>query len=246
MAIEVVGLEVEEHRDPRAEVDDVLELEARQLADDPGARVEPVQRGERTADVAGDLDRPTGGTEDGAEELDRGGLPVRAGDSEDRRVEQSIAELDLAPDCDAAPPRGGDERRLTGHPRALDHELHALQQRLLLRPEVDFDALGGKPARIDGRAVGGDHLDAAPCERERGRLTGAREADDEHPPRPRGHPPPSALTPATSRSPRSCPFRPATFRDLASRDLHRGIPHPGWGVGFRPPPVGDGTGSERS
>ena len=38
VAVEVVGLEVEQHGDARPELVDVLELEARELADDPRVR----------------------------------------------------------------------------------------------------------------------------------------------------------------------------------------------------------------
>jgi hypothetical protein len=68
VAVEVIGLQVEEDADARPKRLDVLELEARELADDPhvGGR-HPVERGERTADVSGNLDRPSGDTEDRAE-----------------------------------------------------------------------------------------------------------------------------------------------------------------------------------
>ena len=56
VAVEVVGLEVEQHGDARTERLDVLELERRELADDPGGRVAGADEAdERSADVAGDL-----------------------------------------------------------------------------------------------------------------------------------------------------------------------------------------------
>ena len=67
VAVEVVGLEVEQHRDAWAEAVNVLELKARQLADDPVVVSDrAVEAGERTADVAGDGGRSSGGTEDRA------------------------------------------------------------------------------------------------------------------------------------------------------------------------------------
>ena len=113
--VEVVGLEVEEDGDVAGERVDVLELEARELADDPGVRRRDLRRRrQRPADVAGDLDGPAGGAEDRAEQLGRRRLAVRPRDADRarRRREQPVAELDLAPERDAARARAGDERRL--------------------------------------------------------------------------------------------------------------------------------------
>jgi len=81
--VEVVGLEVEEDADPEVQLVDVLELEGRELADDPvgGAR-----GAERRADVPGDDDVAPGGAEDRAEELAGRRLAVRARDPDDRRL----------------------------------------------------------------------------------------------------------------------------------------------------------------
>ena len=50
--VEMVRLEIEEHGDPRTELVDVLELEARDLADDDLARLDlAVEVAERAADV---------------------------------------------------------------------------------------------------------------------------------------------------------------------------------------------------
>ena len=84
--VEVVRLEVEEHRDPRAELVDVLELEARQLADDPGLgrRVDPrVARGRRCRQRR---PRPR---EHRAEPLGRRRLAVRPRHADDR-VRQAV------------------------------------------------------------------------------------------------------------------------------------------------------------
>ena len=56
--VEVVGLEIEEHGDPRPKLVHVLELEAGDLADDDLVGLDlPVELGERAADVAGDRAR---------------------------------------------------------------------------------------------------------------------------------------------------------------------------------------------
>ena len=86
--------------------------------------------------------------EDGAEQLARRRLPVRAGDPEHRLREEPRAELDLAPDGDAAA-RAPRARAATPRvPRALDDELDGVEQRLLLLSEANFDAVGAKPARV--------------------------------------------------------------------------------------------------
>ena len=76
--------------------------------------------------------------------------------------------------------RGGRQGRLSRHARALDEQVDSLEQPFLLRPEVDFDTRCGKPAGVDAElAVDRDGRDAAPGERERGRLSGPGEPEDE-------------------------------------------------------------------
>src|SRR5581483_859457 len=155
---------VEEHGDLARELVDVLELEGRQLADDPRGRLDPR---EGPADVAGDRDVAAGGAEDRAEQLGRRRLAVRAGDADEARArEQAEAELDLAPDRDPARASGGDERRLARHARALDEEADAVEEReVAVVPELP---------------VGGDDVHPAPLERGARGLARAREPEDEH------------------------------------------------------------------
>src|SRR6185295_17933413 len=190
---------------------DVLELEARQLAHDPGVSVErTVEARQRTADVARDRDRPIGGTEHRTEQLARRRLAVRAGDTDERVPQQAKAELDLAPDRDPTRPCSRRQRRFPGHARALDQQLDAVQQAFLLIPQVNFDAGLGKPAGLDvGRPVGGDRRHATPGQRERGGLAGAGEPQHERPARElhgfraSSEGPPSSETTATSTNPAS-------------------------------------------
>ena len=182
----MVGLEVEKHGDVAGERVHVLELEARELADDPGFGVDAVGGvGESAADVAGDLDRPAGRAQDRAEQLGRRGLAVRARDADERvSGQEAVAELDFAPDRDRAGTRSRSERRLRRHAGALDHELDTLQQRLLLGPEADFDTAAGKPPGVHrGRTVGGDDRHAPPGERQRGGAARAGEPEHECAPR---------------------------------------------------------------
>jgi hypothetical protein len=176
VTVEVIRLQVQEHGDARTELDDVLELEAGELADDPliGGDL-AVELGQRPADVPGHRraqHRP--------EQLARGRLAVRPGDAEDRVRQQARAELDLAPDRYAPLSRSGDEGRLAGHSGALDQHVHSLQQRGLLRSQVNFDTRRLEPPRVDvRRAVDTDHLLPAAGQRERRRLPRAREPEDE-------------------------------------------------------------------
>ena len=150
MPVEVIGLEVEQDGDVAGERMDILELEARELADDPRVFRGGFGRvGESAADVSGDFDGPSRGAEDRAQQLGRRRLAVGAGDADETcaRRQQPVAELDLAPDRDAVRVRAGDERRLRRHSRTLDQQIHPFEQRLLLRSETEFDAKAAEPAR---------------------------------------------------------------------------------------------------
>ena len=181
MPVEVVGLEVEQHRDARANAVNVLELEAGELAYDPRTAVDrAVEARQRAPDVAGDGDRLSGGAEDRPQQFAGRRLPVRSGDADERVAQKPEAELDLAPHGDAAGARSGRQRRLSRHTRALDEQVDSLEQTFLLRPGVDFDTGFGKPPGVDRRRpVDGDRRDATACECERCRLTRSRETDDE-------------------------------------------------------------------
>ena len=127
VAVEVIGLEVEEHADARLQRVHVLELKGRQLADDPRVgRYLSDERRERPPDVACDLDGRVGRAKHRAEELARGGLPVRAGDTQNRVAEEARAELDLAPYGDVALSRAFDQQRLARHSRALHNQIDPL------------------------------------------------------------------------------------------------------------------------
>src|SRR4029077_3482911 len=85
VTVQVVGLEVEEDANARLQQLDVLELEGRELADDPGVVGDRAyERGERPADVAGDLDGTARRAEDRAQELGCRRLPVRARHPDER------------------------------------------------------------------------------------------------------------------------------------------------------------------
>ena len=170
VAVQMVRGDVEENGDVRPKVVDVLELEARELADDPAAAV--LRLGERPADVPGHRR-----AEHLAEERRSRRLPVRAGDADDRRREQPRAELDLAPDREPAAACGGHEGRLARNSGALHQQVHVLDERGVLRAEHDFDARRAKPPGVElAVPVDADDPDAAAGERQRRRLPRAGEA----------------------------------------------------------------------
>jgi hypothetical protein len=159
----MVGLEVEEHGNVARELVHVLELEGRQLADDP---VGALDRRERDADVAGDRDVTAGRGEDRAEKRRRRRLAVRAGDADELRPARSepvVPELDLGPDRYPALARRDDERPVAGNAGCLDEHVDPVQQREVLlvaeRP-VDEHRIA-EPAR-DGaaRSCGPVHQDS--------------------------------------------------------------------------------------
>ena len=159
----MVRLEVQEHRDLARELMHVLELERRELADHPLRRLD---RRQRPADVTRHLDVAASRSKHRSEQLDRRRLSVRARDADEPRAgEESVAELNLAPDRDLARAGGLDERVLAGHARALDYELDPLE--------------GSGIFVVSQPPIGGRHRDAATRERSRSGPTRAREPEHE-------------------------------------------------------------------
>ena len=158
VAVEVIGLEVEQHGDVARERLDVFELERRELADDP---VRSADRRKRRADVPGDRDVERRRPEDRAEQLGRRRLAVRACDADELRVvrQQAPGHLDLGLDGDR------DERALTGHARALDEHVDPFE-------EVELELVAERP-------VDEDDVVAALVEAAGDRLAGTREPVDE-------------------------------------------------------------------
>ncbi len=161
--IEMVGLEVEQHRDLARQVVDVLELERRELADNPLGRLD---RRQRPADVPSDRDVSSGSAKHRPEQLDRRRLPVRARDTDEPRFgKELVAELDLAPDRDPTLTRSLHENVLARHARALDDELDAVE--------------GRRVVVVSEPAIGGRDRDGSSRERRRGSPARAREPENE-------------------------------------------------------------------
>ena len=77
-------------------------------------------------------------------------LPFVPGHAEDRVAgKEPVAELDLAPDWHGTLARGGDERRLRRNPGAFHEQVHAVEERGVVRAESDFDARRAKPPRVE-------------------------------------------------------------------------------------------------
>src|SRR4029078_13050550 len=148
--VQVVRGEVEENGDARAEGVDVLELEARELAHDPGLLAQgAVETRERPANVPSHRHVLAGGAEDLTEELARRRLAVRPGDAEDRVVEKAEPQLDLAPDGQHTLSPSGHERGRRRYTWAFHEQVHAVEKLGVVRAEDDFDACLAKPARVD-------------------------------------------------------------------------------------------------
>jgi hypothetical protein len=164
VAVEVVRLQVQEHADARSQLVHVLELERRELDDEPRVRRRS-ERGERAADVPCDLDGLGGSAEHRTDELHRRRLAVRAGDADERVREQARAELDLAPDRDAARARGRRQGGVAGDAGALDEHVDAVEHRGV--------------GIVSEAAIGDDDLHPALLERRLRRLARAGEPHDE-------------------------------------------------------------------
>src|SRR5205823_9554272 len=124
----------------------VLELEAGELADDPGARLDlAVELGQCAAHVSGDRR-----ARHRAQELASRRLSVRAGDADQLRLQEAKAQLDLAPDRDATSLGLDNELRLPRDPGALDQYLDAVEQ--------------GQITVVADLAVGCGHLHPAPLD----------------------------------------------------------------------------------
>ncbi len=155
--VEVVGLDVQEHGDPRPELVHVLELEARQLAHDPRALLEqPVERGERAADVPCHDNVAARRAHDRPQQLAGGRLAVRPGHTDDRPAERPIAQLDLAPDGYSASTRLDHERVLTRNTRALDEQSNPVEEReivVVLQLPIGLDDLHHPPLEQSRRGL---------------------------------------------------------------------------------------------
>ena len=161
--VEVVRLEVEQDGDVARERRDVLELEARELADDPRARLDlAVELGERAADVAAPRGSVASIAPSSSSVVVLPFVPVTP---TSRGPEQPVAELDLAPDRDA--PRLAPRPRAAtraGTPGLFDEHVYAVEQAELA-------------SRCPQLAVGRDDVHPAPREREHRRLPRAREPE---------------------------------------------------------------------
>ena len=160
---------------------DVLQLEARELAHDPGSFAQrAVEPGQRAADVPGHGHVLAGGAEDVSEELARGRLAVRPGDAEYRVGQEPEAELDLAPDGHPTLSRSGCQGSHRRYAWAFHKQVHAVEKLGVVRAEDDFDTCLAKPPRVDVLpTVDTDDVHASPRQRERRRLARTGEAEDE-------------------------------------------------------------------
>ena len=137
VAVEVVGLEVDQHGDVGPELVNVFELEARELADDPHIR-RRLDAGDRPPDVARNRHLSPRRAEHRAEPLDGRRLSVRPGHAEDGIGQVVRCELHLAPDRNA---RSRHDRVRARHAGALDQDVGAIEERdVLVVTQLTVDA----------------------------------------------------------------------------------------------------------
>ena len=129
-----------------------------------------------------DRDRLSGRAEDLAQELAGRRLAVCPGDPEKRVRQEARPELDLAPDRHAPSPSGGHEGDLARDTRALDQQVHVVDEHGVLRAQDDFDTVIPKPPGLQlVVAVDTDDFDAAARERERRSHARPGQAEDQGP-----------------------------------------------------------------
>ena len=124
--IEVVGREIEHHRRLGGEVERIFQLEGGCLADDRRALLDtPHEAAECGANVARDLHPQAGLAVDVPDQLNGGGLAVRARHGDEFVVEHSPCQLQLAQNRQPVGSCRGNHRRLCGHAGTLDDSANA-------------------------------------------------------------------------------------------------------------------------
>ena len=124
MPVEVVGRDVEDRGDPRAEAVDRVELKARHLRyDDAVARELERVLGEGRPDVAAHQHRAHLGAQQLAGQRGGRGLAVGAGDGDDVGLHHPPRQLELADDGHPAGAHRDERGQLERHPRAHHHQL---------------------------------------------------------------------------------------------------------------------------
>ena len=143
VAIEVVGREVQQHRDPRLEGVDAFQLKAARFnhVDCVLGRFVDLSA-EGTADVAADEDVMAAGFEHSAGQRRRGRLALGPGDRDDAAAQPARRELELANHGDPGPARGVERRLLRGTRRAEDDQVRVRERRLGMTAELEPDASG--------------------------------------------------------------------------------------------------------
>ena len=137
----MVGGHVKHHGYPRPRPLDGLQLEARQLQNDPVPGrdlIQPVQH--RIADVAAHKDRTLAGLQDAANQRGGRGLPVGAGDADDRRRAKPEEEIHLAGDWDVPLASQLEQLGIPGHARAGVYRSAAIEHSARVAAQLQVDA----------------------------------------------------------------------------------------------------------
>ena len=187
MTVEMVGSEIQQQRDARAERRDPLELKAAQLghyAGVVGGAVDDADQ--RRADVAREQRVQAVGFKDVRNQRRSGGFSVGAGDADQGSafVQEARGQFDFAPDGDLRAARGGQQRCVGGHPGAGDHQFLLIKDRGVMRAKMQLHTcgaqLGGAGNFRFAAQIRGRHAGPARCAEKRRSHAGARQSDDQH------------------------------------------------------------------
>jgi hypothetical protein len=183
MAIEVIGREVEQHRDPRVERIRRLELEAADLDDvQRGGRRLRDLRGKRGAQVAARRHVEPGVAENPRGQRGRRGLALGARNGDDPASEPAACQLDLADHRHPGSACGVDRFLRRRDPRTQHEELRRREQVSAMRTGFEGDAKRQQPRGVVNRIEVGERHARAARGQQLGRGSPASARADDHRP----------------------------------------------------------------
>ena len=162
VAVQVVGHDIGDDRHVRAALqrDQPLQLPARQLQDNPAIRLDARQRFERrTAEIAGDDERPAVLPDDGGEQQRGRGLALGACHTDDlpaRTLREK--ERHLHDHRHAGRRRHLQVRRMARHGRIADHEVCGSKVLFPMLPQHVGDREVGQGVQRSGQLLGGSEI----------------------------------------------------------------------------------------
>ena len=177
MPVEVIGREIEKQADVRAKRFDQLELKAAQLDDGHGVPSCVGDAGnQRRADVAGENRRKGRGLQNVFDQRCRRRFSVRARDADQRSLQETVGQLDFAPNCDAVGLGRQQKRKIRRYAGTWDNEVLRQEGFLVVATEFEGHARAAKLRDVladlrFGPRFGGGHDRTASRTEQRGRDT---------------------------------------------------------------------------